>query len=125
MDPEGILSTIPAIGTALLGMFTGEFIKFGKDTFTNTKKVFYLLITGCCLLVIGLLWDLVFPINKRLWSSSFVCVVGGYSTVLFALFYYIIDVRGYRKWTPFFTVIGDEFDYYLFGTSIHCFSFYQ
>lgn len=106
MDPEGFLSTIPAIGTALLGMFTGEFIKFGKDTFTNTKKVFYLLITGCCLLVIGLLWDLVFPINKRLWSSSFVCVVGGYSTVLFALFYYIIDVRGYRKWTPFFTVIG-------------------
>jgi len=52
------------------------------------------------------LWSLVFPINKKLWSSSFVCVVGAYSVWMFALFYYIVDVLGWRKWTFFFQVIG-------------------
>ena len=58
------------------------------------------------LLIVGLLWSLVFPINKKLWTSSFVCVVGAYSVWMFALFFYIIDVLGWRKWTLFFTVIG-------------------
>lgn len=105
-DPEGILSTLPAIGTALLGMFTGEFIKLQKKGLTETKKVLYMLCAGAVLLVIGLLWGLFFPINKYLWTSSFVCTVGGISMLLFALFYYIVDVKGIRGWTPFFTVIG-------------------
>ena len=57
-------------------------------------------------MVIGLLWGLFFPINKYLWTSSFVCTVGGISMLLFALFYYIVDVKGIKGWTPFFTVIG-------------------
>lgn len=105
-DPEGILSTLPAIGTALLGMFTGEFIKLQKEGLTETKKVLYLLCGGAVLLVIGLLWGLFFPINKYLWTSSFVCTVGGISMLLFALFYYVVDVKGIRRWTLFFTVIG-------------------
>lgn len=105
-DPEGLLSTLPAIGTALLGMFTGEFIKLQKQGLTETKKVGYLLATGCVFLVLGLLWGLFFPINKYLWTSSFVCTVGGISMILFALFYYIVDVKECRGWTPFFTVIG-------------------
>ena len=61
---------------------------------------------GVLLLVLGLLWSPFFPINKKLWTSSFVLVVGAYSLLMFALFYYLIDVRGWRRWTSFFTVIG-------------------
>lgn len=105
-DPEGLLSTVPAIATALLGMFTGEFIKRDKVTFTPGKKVLYLIIAGIVLVIIGKVWSIVFPLNKNLWTSSFVCFVGGWSILLFALFYYVIDVKNIRKWTFFFTVIG-------------------
>lgn len=105
-DPEGLLSTFPGIVTAMLGMFTGEFIKWQKEEMTDRRKVVYLVIAGACLLAVGLLWSLVFPVNKKLWSSSFVCVVGAYSVWMFALFYYIVDVLEWRRWTFFFKVIG-------------------
>lgn len=105
-DPEGLLATIPAIATALLGMSTGEFIKSGKFGLSDTRKVLYILLAGIVLLVIGKVWNIVFPINKNLWTSSFVCFVGGISAILFALFYYLVDVKNYKKWTLFFRVIG-------------------
>ena len=105
-DPEGLLSTLPGIVTAMLGMFTGEFIKLRKEGLTDKRKVAGLVLAGVLLLLVGVLWSLVFPINKKLWSSSFVCVVGAYSVWMFALFYYIVDVLGWRKWTFFFQVIG-------------------
>lgn len=105
-DPEGLFSTIPAMATAMFGMFTGELIKSKKAGLTDKKKVLYLVAAGFALLAIGLLWSLVFPINKKLWSSSFVCVVGAYSVWMFALFFYIVDVVGLRGWTLFFKVIG-------------------
>lgn len=105
-DPEGFFSTIPAIGTALMGMQAGRFIRWEKEGLTPTKKVLYMLIAGLILMIIGQLWDLIFPINKKLWTSSFVCYVGGISTLLLALFYFIIDVKGYRSWAFFFKVIG-------------------
>lgn len=105
-DPEGLLSTFPGVVTAMLGMFTGEFIKLQKEGLTDRRKVSLLLLAGLLLLVAGLLWSFVFPINKKLWSSSFVCVVGAYSVWMFALFYYVIDVLNWRKWTFFFQVIG-------------------
>lgn len=105
-DPEGLFSTVPAIATAMLGMFTGEWIKLRKEGLTDRKKELCLVGAGAVLLIVGLLWSLVFPINKKLWTSSFVCVVGAYSVWMFALFFYIIDVLGWRKWTLFFTVIG-------------------
>ena len=105
-DPEGLLSTVPAISTALLGMFAGEFVKLHREGLTEQKKVVCLLLCGVTLLIIGSLWSLIFPLNKNLWTSSFVCFVGGVSMILFALFYYVIDVRGCRRWTLFFTVIG-------------------
>lgn len=105
-DPEGILSTLPAIGTALLGMFTGEFIKLQKAGLSETQKVVYLAVSGCALLIVGFLWSFFFPVIKHLWTSSFVCVVGGISVLAFALFYYIVDVRECRGWTLFFRVIG-------------------
>ncbi len=105
-DPEGILSTFPAIVTALLGMLTGKFVKSPEKKTSGYKKSLYMLAAGIVLMLIGYLWDTVFPINKQLWTSSFVCVLAGYSLIMFALFYYIIDVKGYRRWTLFFRVIG-------------------
>lgn len=103
-DPEGLLSTLPAVVTAMLGMFTGEFIR--KEGIDGTKKSGYMGLASLAMLAVGLLWSLEFPINKALWSSSFVLVVGSYSLAMFALFYYIIDVKGWKKWTLPFTVIG-------------------
>jgi predicted acyltransferase len=105
-DPEGIFSTIPAISTALLGMLTGRFIMFHKEGLSETRKTAYLAVAGVGLVIVGLLWDFAFPINKNLWSSSFVCLVGGLSMLLFCLFYWIIDVHGYHKWAFFFIIIG-------------------
>lgn len=103
-DPEGLVSTIPAIGTGLLGIYAGNLLR--NSTFTMQRKALQLLIMGIVSLLLAQVWNLVFPINKNLWSSSFVLHVGGYSLILLSLFYYIIDIRGYRKWAFFFSVIG-------------------
>ena len=70
------------------------------------RKSLQLLVTGIGALVIAQVWNLVFPINKNLWSSSFVLHVGGWSLILLSFFYYIIDVRGYKRWAFFFSIIG-------------------
>ena len=103
-DPEGLFSTMPAIVTAMLGMFTGEFVR--KEGVDGSKKAGYMGLAALAMLAVGLLWSLEFPINKALWSSSFVLVVGSYSLAMFAIFYYIIDVKGWKKCTLPFTVIG-------------------
>ena len=105
-DPEGLLSTVPAVVTAMLGMFTGEFVKISDEKISGNRKSLYMAAAAAALLIVGLLWSLAFPINKKLWTSSFVLVVGAYSLGMFALFYYIIDVKGWQKWTLFFRVIG-------------------
>lgn len=104
-DPEGLMSTIPAIGTGLLGIMTGNFLK-NNTKFSGAKKSLYMFITGIVFLGIAQLWNLDFPINKNLWTSSFVMNVGGYSLILLSIFYYIIDVKGYKSWAFFFRVIG-------------------
>jgi len=103
-DPEGLISTIPAIATGLLGIYAGTILK--NRPLTPQKKTLLLLGIGIVFLVLAQLWNLVFPINKNLWSSSFVLHVGGLSLILLSVFYYIIDVLGYKKWAFFFTVIG-------------------
>jgi len=103
-DPEGLLSTLPAIVTAMLGMFTGELLRSGK--YSGNRKTLYMAGASVALIAIGLAWNTVMPINKKLWSSSFVCAVAGYSVAMMALFYWIIDVKGWRKWATCFRVIG-------------------
>lgn len=103
-DPEGVVSTIPAIATGLLGIITGSFLRLNR--LAPTRKSIYMLVTGVVFLLLAHLWDPVFPINKNLWTSSFVLNTAGYSLILLAIFYYIIDVRGYKKWAFFFKVIG-------------------
>ena len=104
-DPEGFAGLFPSIVTAMLGMFAGEIVR-RSGTVASPRKAFKLLGAGVLGLVAGLALSVVFPINKRLWSPSFVLVVGGISFALFALFYWIIDVCGWRRWAFFFTVIG-------------------
>jgi predicted acyltransferase len=103
-DPEGLFSTIPAISTGLLGILTGQLLK--KTGIAQMRKVAIMAVTGVIFLIIAQIWNLDFPINKNLWTSSFVMHVGGISLLLMALFYYIIDVLGYKKWAFFFKVIG-------------------
>jgi len=103
-DPEGLISTIPAISTGLLGIYAGNLLK--NSPLSMQRKALQLFVMGVVSLLLAQVWNLVFPINKNLWSSSFVLHVGGYSLVLLALFYYIIDIRGIKKWAFFFSVIG-------------------
>lgn len=103
-DPEGLMATIPAISTGLLGILTGNLLRSHKHT--QTRKVLIMAIVGVVLLGLAQLWNLDFPINKNLWSSSFVFHVGGISLLLMSFFYYVIDVLGYKKWAFFFKVIG-------------------
>lgn len=103
-DPEGLFSTIPAISTGILGILTGTLLRNKK--ITQMKKVSRMALAGVIFIVIALIWNLDFPINKNLWSSSFVMLVGGISLLLMSLFYYICDVLGYKKWAFFFKVIG-------------------
>lgn len=103
-DPEGTLSTLPAVVTAMMGMFAGEWVR-RKDV-SEGRKVLSMAVAAAVLLAVGLVWAQWFPINKKLWTSSFVLVTGAYSLALFALFYWIVDVRGWRKWILPFTVIG-------------------
>jgi predicted acyltransferase len=103
-DPEGLISTIPAISTGLLGIYAGNLLR--NHPMPMQRKALQLLIMGVVSLVLAQIWNLVFPINKNLWTSSFVLHVGGLSLILLSLFYYVIDVRGYKRWAFFFTVIG-------------------
>lgn len=103
-DPEGLLSTFPAIVTAMLGNFTGEFLRDSRKN--GNKKCLYMLGAAVVMTVIGLIWSNWLPLNKKLWSSSFTLVVGGYSVAMLALFYWIIDVKGWQKWAFPLKVVG-------------------
>jgi len=103
-DPEGLASTIPAISTGLLGILAGNLLK--NSPLKGQGKALRLVIAGVIFLILAQIWNLDFPINKNLWTSSFVLNVGGISLLLLSLFYYIIDVLGYKKWAFFFKVIG-------------------
>ena len=105
-DPEGLLSTVPAIVTALLGMFTGTFVRNDDPKRSGGRKALVMAAGAVVLLLAALGWNLWQPINKSLWNGAFVCAAGAYSLGLFALFYYLIDVRQWRRWTRFFQVIG-------------------
>jgi predicted acyltransferase len=103
-DPEGLLSTIPAVATALLGVFTGEFLRLQQ--YTAQRKALYLLIAAAMLLLAGWLWGFVFPINKNLWTGSFVLYTGGWSLLLLVMFYFVIDVKQLKTLSMPFVWLG-------------------
>ncbi len=117
-DPEGLLSTLPAIGTCLLGVFAGRLLRDSR--WTPLKKAQILLVAGGAALLLGHLWGLQFPIIKKLWTSSYVLVAGGWSAVLLAGFYWVIDVRGVTRWAQPFVWIGlNPITIYLLGNVIN------
>jgi predicted acyltransferase len=103
-DPEGLLSTLPAIGTCLLGVFAALLLK--NPAMTDKKKAYTLVGGGILLVILGYLWGMQFPIIKKIWTSSYVVVAGGYSSLLMGIFYLVIDVWKVKKWTLPFVWIG-------------------
>lgn len=102
-DPEGILSTVPALATVLLGVLTGHWLRSER---TPAQKSAGLLAAGVVGVVVGLLWSVVFPINKALWTSSYAALTAGLALVALALCHDLIEVRGYRRWARPFAVLG-------------------
>jgi len=103
-DPEGLLSTLPAIGSCLIGVFAGLLLK--NERVTPQAKVLWLIGAGTIMLAAGYLWSLQFPIIKYIWTSSFVLVAGGFSAILLGVFYQVIDVWGFKRWATPFVWIG-------------------
>jgi predicted acyltransferase len=105
-DPLGILATIPAIGTALAGSVTGHLLKSSR--YSKYFKTLAMASAGLICLAVAFLWNFDFPINKNLWSSSFVLHCAGYSLLLLSLFYLVIDVWRFQNWAMFFVVVGSN-----------------
>jgi predicted acyltransferase len=103
-DPEGIFSTLPAIGTGIFGLLIGTWLK-RKDK-EESVKISWMFSIGILAVILGLIWDLCFPINKALWTSSFVLYAGGLASIGLALCYWLIDVQGFKKGTTPFVVYG-------------------
>lgn len=103
-DPEGLLSTLPAIGTCLLGVLAG--LLLADPRLQGNRKSLLLIAAGIVLTSAGYLWGLQFPIVKVIWTSSFVLVAGGYSLILLGVWHQIIDVWGYQRWAVMFIWLG-------------------
>jgi len=102
-DPEGLLSTIPAIGTAMLGIFAGRWIAQPRSLFERLAGLFAV---GAIGMMVGLMWNWVFPINKNLWTSSYVVFTGGMACVALATCMWVIDIHRVRWWTKPFVIYG-------------------
>ena len=103
-DPEGLLSTLPAIASCLLGVLAGLFLK--QSPAPPGRKVIYLLAFGAGGVTLGWLWGLQFPVVKKIWTSSYVLVAGGWSAVLLGGFYLVVDVWKFQKWCRPFVWMG-------------------
>ena len=102
-DNEGLISTLPAVCTVLLGALAGHWL---HSDYPGTRKAIGLAVAGLACTIIGYVWGFVFPIIKIIWTSSYALYSGGWCLMLLALFYWIIDVKGHRKWILPFVVIG-------------------
>lgn len=102
-DPEGLLSTFPAVVTGLIGMLTGLWIKTDRDDYRKLTGIFA---AGVILVAAGLLWNLAFPINKKLWTSSYVLYAGGIALLFLGTVYWLVDVQGKKGWIKPFVVYG-------------------
>jgi predicted acyltransferase len=102
-DPEGLLSTLPAVATVLLGVFAGRWLRSGRSP---ERKTLGMLAGGAAGVVLGLLWNEAFPINKNLWTSSYVVFTAGMALLVLAACYWLVDVKGRRRWAFPFVLFG-------------------
>jgi predicted acyltransferase len=102
-DPEGLLSTIPALATTLIGVLTGHWLRTKNSAY---EKVAGMFVGGAMCVAVGWAWNSFFPINKALWTSSYVLFTGGLALQFLALCYWVIDIKGYRRWAKPFEIFG-------------------
>jgi predicted acyltransferase len=102
-DPEGLLSTIPAIATTLCGILTGHWLRARRS---QLEKVGGLFFSGVSAVVVGWLWGLWFPVNKSLWTSSYVVLTAGMALLLLGFCYWLIEIKNYKRWSWPFMVFG-------------------
>ncbi|MBI5471284.1 MAG: DUF5009 domain-containing protein [Ignavibacteriae bacterium] len=102
-DPEGIVSTLGAIATTLCGVLTGQWLRSQRS---NEVKTTWMFVAGNILLLLGAIFDMWMPINKNMWTSSYVVFMAGWALVCLAMFYWLIDVKGFKKWAHPFVVYG-------------------
>jgi predicted acyltransferase len=102
-DPEGLLSTMPAIATTLGGVLTGHWLRSRR---TQLEKVGGLFFTGACAVALGWVWHFWFPINKSLWTGSYVVFTAGMALQMLAICYWLVDIKGYRRWAKPFIIFG-------------------
>jgi predicted acyltransferase len=102
-DPEGLLSTIPAVATTLFGILTGHWLRSERPPI---EKVVGMFVAGAVCVALGWMWNPFFPINKSLWTSSYVLFTAGLALQFLALCYWLIDIKGYRRWAWPFEVFG-------------------
>lgn len=103
-DPEGVLSTLPAVATGLFGMLIGDILKNKEKS--AAERTAWLFSFGLIAWILGMIWGLFFPINKSLWTSSYVLYCGGLASMMLALFYWVIDVQGHSRWCKIFVAYG-------------------
>ena len=95
-DPEGLLSSIPVIANGIVGLLIGQLL---NSSLVKNEKATKMLGAGLVLVILGLIWNQFFPMNKSLWTSSFVLYTAGFATLFLTAFYYVIDIKGYKNWT--------------------------
>ncbi len=135
-DPEGLLSTIPAVASCLLGLFAGMVLTGARQgsgpqpptqtilsnpgsRISRRSDIHVLILGGASMAAAGYLWGLQFPVIKGIWTSSFVLVAGGYSSVLLGAFHYLIDIGGHRRWAqPFVWVGANALTFYLLSAFV-------
>jgi predicted acyltransferase len=102
-DENGLITQFPAMCLAVLGSLAGDML---GTNWKESKKLSFLLLAGITAIGVGLIWSIHFPINKHLWTSSFILLTSGMAFIFLGLFYYVIDILKYQKWAFFFQVIG-------------------
>ena len=119
-DPEGLVSTIPSVGTMIMGFLSGRLINDHKDN--KEQAVFKLMLFGFPAIVLAYLWNPFFPINKPIWSSSYVLHTGGLAMIVLAFCIYLVDIKGWKKWTKPFVQFGLNplFIYALSSLTVKC-----
>jgi predicted acyltransferase len=103
-DPEGVISTLGAIGTTLFGILTGHYLRSSEHA--REEKVCWMFVAGSALLLLGAIFDMWMPINKNLWTPSYAVFMAGFALTIFALFYFLIDTKGYKRWATPLVIYG-------------------
>jgi len=114
-DPEGLLSSLPAAATILLGFLVGIMINSSEKNLDTVQRM---AVFGALLIVLGFIWSFIFPINKALWTSSYVLFTGGIATLFLSLLFWIIDIKNWQKWAFPLVIFGTNSIFVFVGSGL-------